>query len=66
MVFLFRLIKMMQQVYDVFMEQNDGSMDGIIQEPGMNEKKREEFLAEFSVEREADTGCILRDGRNFR
>ena len=51
MVF-FPSYKMMQQVYDVFMEQNDGSMDGIIQEPGMNEKKREEFLAEFSVERE--------------
>ena len=51
MVF-FPSYKMMQQVYDVFMEKNDGSMDGIIQEPGMNEKKREEFLAEFSVERE--------------
>ena len=30
----------------------EGTVDGIIQEPGMNEEKREEFLAEFLAERE--------------
>lgn len=51
MVF-FPSYKMMQQVYEVFQELDGGTVDGIIQEPGMNEEKREEFLAEFSAERE--------------
>ena len=51
MVF-FPSYKMMQQVYEVFQELDGGTVDGIIQEPGMNEEKREEFLAEFLAERE--------------
>lgn len=43
---------MMQQVYEVFQELDGGNVEAIIQEPGMNEEKREAFLAEFSAERE--------------
>ena len=42
---------MMQQVYEVFQELDGGTVEAIIQEPGMNEEKREEFLAEFLAER---------------
>lgn len=51
MVF-FPSYKMMQQVYEVFQELDGGNVEAIIQEPGMNEEKREAFLAEFSAERE--------------
>ena len=51
MVF-FPSYKMMQQVYEVFQELDGGTVEAIIQEPGMNEEKREEFLAEFLAERE--------------
>lgn len=51
MVF-FPSYKMMQQVYDVFDRMNGDEMDVITQETGMNEKKREEFLAEFAENRE--------------
>lgn len=51
MVF-FPSYKMMQQVYEVFQELDGGTVEAIIQEPGMNEEKREAFLAEFSAERE--------------
>ena len=51
MVF-FPSYKMMQQVYEVFQELDGGNVEAIIQEPGMNEEKREEFLAEFLAERE--------------
>ena len=51
MVF-FPSYKMMQQVYEVFQEMDGGNVEAIIQEPGMNEEKREAFLAEFSAERE--------------
>ena len=50
MVF-FPSYKMMQQVYEVFQELDEGTVEIIIQEPGMNEEKREAFLAEFSAER---------------
>ena len=51
MVF-FPSYKMMQQVYEVFQELDGGTVEAIMQEPGMNEEKREAFLAEFSAERE--------------
>ena len=50
--FSFPSYKMMQQVYEVFQELDGGNVEAIIQEPGMNEEKREAFLAEFSAERE--------------
>ena len=51
MVF-FPSYKMMQQVYEVFQELDGGTVEAIMQEPGMNEEKREAFLAEFLAERE--------------
>ena len=50
---------MMQQVYEVFQELDGGNVEAIIQEPGMNEEKREAFLAEFSAEREKTLWFLL-------
>ena len=50
MVF-FPSYKMMQQVYEVFWELNDDKMECIIQQSGMKEAEREEFLGEFCRER---------------
>lgn len=38
---------MMQQVYEVFQELDGGTVDGIIQEPGMNEEKERNFWLNF-------------------
>lgn len=46
MVF-FPSYKMMQQVYEVFQELDGGTVDGIIQEPGMNEEKERNFSLNF-------------------
>lgn len=37
----------MQQVYEVFQELDGGTVDGIIQEPGMNEEKERNFWLNF-------------------
>ena len=50
MVF-FPSYKMMQQVYEVFWELNNDEMECIIQQSGMKEEEREEFLGEFCRER---------------
>lgn len=49
MVF-FPSYKMMQQVYEVFEEQNHGELACALQETGMREEEREAFLEEFSEE----------------
>jgi len=43
--------KMMESVYEKFLELNREGMDSICQKSGMREQDREEFLAEFSRER---------------
>ena len=51
MVF-FPSYKMMQEVYEVFQELDGGTVDGIIQEPGMNEEKERNFWLNFWQSRE--------------
>ena len=51
MVF-FPSYKMMQQVYEEFEMLSLGEMDAVVQEMGMKEEERENFLAEFTKERE--------------
>ena len=66
MVF-FPSYKMMQQVYEVFQELDEGTVEIIIQEPGMNEEKREAFLAEFSAERKKTVmGGIFGEGIDLK
>ncbi len=55
MVF-FPSYKLMQQVYDVFMELDGGRAESVLQESGMKESAREEFLAAF--EKEYDTSFV--------
>ncbi len=55
MVF-FPSYKLMQQVYDVFMELDGGRAESILQESGMKETAREEFLTAF--EKEYDTSFV--------
>ncbi len=50
MVF-FPSYKMMQQVYDAFLELDTEEIDVVLQEVGMKEEAREFFLAEFAKER---------------
>lgn len=51
MVF-FPSYRMMEQVYEIFAENNGKKMDSRMQQSGMKEAEREEFLEEFSKERE--------------
>lgn len=44
--------KMMEQVLDKFYALNLGEMDCVVQEMGMREREREEFLESFRVERD--------------
>lgn len=48
--------KLMHQVHDVFLEFDGGRAESIVQESGMNETAREEFLAAF--EKEYDTSFV--------
>ena len=50
MVF-FPSYKMMQQVYDAFRDSYGEEIDTLLQESGMKEAEREEFLLEFAAER---------------
>lgn len=50
MVF-FPSYKMLEQVYEVCMEQEPGETELLVQRPGMGEKEREEFLEAFGRER---------------
>lgn len=49
MVF-FPSYKLMQQVYDIFVSLDDGQAETILQESGMKESAREEFLGAFEKE----------------
>ncbi len=49
MVF-FPSYKLMNQVYDHFCEMSGGTIDAVLQESGMKEQQREEFLQEFDEE----------------
>lgn len=53
--------KMMEDVYALFSERNDGKIDCILQKSGMQETDREEFLAQFVEERERSlmAFCVL-------
>lgn len=55
MVF-FPSYKLMQQVYDIFLDMDGGRAESIIQESGMKESAREEFLSAF--EKEYDTSFV--------
>ena len=48
--------KLMHQVYDVFLELDGGLAESVVQESGMNELAREEFLAAF--ERPYETSFV--------
>lgn len=54
----------MQQVYEVFQELDEGTVEIIIQEPGMNEEKERHFWLNFR-QRGKNTDRILCDGWNF-
>jgi len=55
MVF-FPSYKLMQQVYDVFMDMDGGRAESMVQQSGMKEAEREKFLAAF--EKEYDTSFV--------
>ena len=55
MVF-FPSYKLMQQVYDMFMDLDGGRAESVLQKSGMKEDAREEFLAAF--EKEYDTSFV--------
>lgn len=54
----------MQQVYEVFQELDGGTVEVIMQEPGMNEEKERHFWLNFR-QRGKNTDRILCDGWNF-
>lgn len=58
MVF-FPSYKMMQQAYEVFCEKNEEQVACIIQQSGMKEEAREEFLATFSEEASMARGTSM-------
>lgn len=53
--------KLMQQVYDVFLELDGGCAESIVQESGMKESAREEFLSAFEKEYDASfvAFCVM-------
>lgn len=51
--------KMMQQVYDAFEEKNGDSLESIVQQSGMREEEREEFLEHFSQKASEARTCSL-------
>ena len=53
--------KLMRQVYDIFLELDDGKNESIIQESGMRESDRENFLAAFEQEHETSfvAFCVM-------
>ncbi len=50
-IVFFPSYKMMDDVYEQFLGMNTAQMDCIVQKSGMKEADREEFLAQFAVER---------------
>ena len=60
MVF-FPSYKMMEQVYEAFLERFSEEIDTLIQESGMKEEERESFLAEFTKERKKSMAafCVM-------
>ncbi len=53
--------KMMEQVYEAFLDAAGGHVDCLIQEPGMREADREEFIGQFAKERKVSLAafCVL-------
>ncbi len=53
--------KMMEEIYLQFLAKNLSSCDVLLQESGMKEKQREEFIEEFALERETSlvAFCVL-------
>ena len=60
MVF-FPSYKLMHQVYEVFLELDDGNIESIVQENNMKETERESFLQKFDVLREGSfvAFCVM-------
>lgn len=60
-IVFFPSYKFMEDVYEQFLALNLGEMDCILQSSSMNEAEREEFMAEFSADRECSLVgfCVL-------
>ena len=54
--------RMMEDIYDIFLEQADG-IESVMQMQSMSETQREEFLEQFEYEREKSFVGFLRYGR---